>query len=155
MTRQQQEKGPPRRTGIRRGLALLTVASGLTVALIAVSLWWQERPLTEAERALQQGNPQLALSSVNRFLLTHPQSNRGQLLKARTLVALGQWSEATRVFERVGAENVHDWHAWATACLQQQQWTSATPLLERVLDSAPDHVDALHEITACRQHFVG
>jgi tetratricopeptide (TPR) repeat protein len=128
----------------------------LAVVIAAVSgslvggVWWQERPLHEAEALLETGDARGAIRLVNRFLREHPSHGRAQGIKARALVEVGDPAAAIALFEQAGAQDARELHAWARALVQQQQWSAAAPLLERVLAARIDQADVLLELTACR-----
>lgn len=125
------------------------------VAIIWGVVWYQnDRPIRQIESLLKSGQSSQALVQVGAFLRDHPDDVRAQVLRARILVEAGLLKEALRVFHSVGASEVADLHAWAKAHLLRQEWSDAQPVLERLLQLAPDDPDALHEITACRS-FLG
>jgi tetratricopeptide (TPR) repeat protein len=99
---------------------------------------------------LARGDALGAIALANRFLREHPGHGRASALKARGLVAIGDADAAIDLFERVGAEDARDFHAWAKALLQQEKWSTAEPLLQHVLASGIDRPDVLHELAACR-----
>ena len=140
---------PPRPRRRRRWLALLGI--GLCVVLLVGGLHWLvERPVRLAEAALDQGQPERALTLVTDFLADDPRHGPALAVRARALVALGKPQEAIRIFDRIGAAEANELHAWARAYLMQSQWSPALPLLQRVVDLEPDNADALYEITTCR-----
>ncbi len=106
--------------------------------------------LREAQRELQNGDPERALGLVNYFLDTHPEHGRALALKARALTATGRANEAVELYEKVGAASAEDVHAWARAYLIRQSWSRALPLLTQALRMEPDDAEALYEITSCR-----
>ncbi len=133
-----------RRIATQLSVVLLCVAGGLWGAM-----WWQERPLRTVEGLLRQGDLLRATTEVEHFLQDHPHHERALSLKARIFVEQGRSQEAIVLFERVGASEPQDLHAWAKALLQQEQWSLAIPLLEYVDKSGIDHADVVHEIAAC------
>ncbi len=143
---------PPRRGRrlLRRGFqgaGLLLLAAAIVFGVV----WFQERPLADAEAALLRGDPDLALRLTTYFLVNNPQHKGALTLKARALVKMGRApEEVVQIFEHAGAERKEDIHAWARAYLMLQQWSLAEPLLTRVLQLAPRDADALYEITTCR-----
>ena len=133
-----------RRIAIQLSAVLLCVAGG-----IGATVWWQERPLRVVAELLQGGDLQGALGEVERFLQDHPDHERALALKARIFVEQGRSQQAIDLFERVGASEPQDLHAWAKALLQLEQWSLVIPLLEYVDKSGIDHADVLHEMAAC------
>ena len=94
------------------GSALVRIARLAGVVALATALglgaafgwtWWQERPLREAERALEAGNAVRALGQADYYLDAHPGSGRAEAARARALAALGRVDEAVQIYERVGA----------------------------------------------------
>ncbi len=130
---------------LTQGMAVVLFVGGG----IWATLWWQERPLRTGAALLKQGDLAGAWREVDQFLREQPSHERALALKARILVEEGQSQQAITLFERVGASEPQDLHAWAKALLQQEQWTMALPLLEYVQKSGVDHADVLHEIAAC------
>jgi tetratricopeptide (TPR) repeat protein len=122
----------------------VVVAGGTVPAF----LYWQERPLRQAREALAAGNAEAALGRVTEYLLKHPRDSQALAFRARVLVLLGRPDEAIVWYERIGAAEVDDLHAWARAYLFREQYSRAVPVLQRVLEAAPDHADALYEITS-------
>jgi len=137
----------------QRSLLLLGLTVCLTTGLIIGILWWLDRPLAQAERLLEQDQYGQALSLIDESLKSRPQNSRALALKARTLTAMGRWSEAVHIFEHVGVDDAKDVHSFAQARLHQQQWSHALPLLERLMELDSTNADVLHEITACRSRL--
>lgn len=140
--------------GYLRPMLWVLVISALTTGGIWGYLWWDEGPLREANQALDQGDPALALKIVQKFLKTHAPHDGALAVKARILVALGRYDEALDLFSKVGPANLADLKACAQACLHLKQWAQAVGLLERALQLSPRDPDVLHEITAARA-FLG
>ncbi len=139
---------PPRRS--RRWLIRIVVIIAV-VAVATVGLqFWQERALGEAKAALERGDAKYAYFLLDKFLEKHPGHHLAMALQARTLVSLGAPDEAIALFDKVGAADVEDMHAWARALMIKNQWSHAVPLLTRVLDVDPNDMDALYELTACQ-----
>lgn len=139
---------PPRGTrsaGVQLGIVLLLAIGG-----IWGTLWWQDRPIRTAAHHIEKGNFQAAYQLLSDFLQQHPNDERALALKARILVQIGQPQQAIKLFERVGASDPKDMHAWAQAYLRLEQWTAALPMLEFVKKSGIDRADVLHELAACR-----
>jgi tetratricopeptide (TPR) repeat protein len=113
-------------------------------------IWWNDRPLVEAEASLEKGDAKYAQYLLAKFLDRHPHHQRAMALQARTQVALGSPDTAIALFEQAGGSTVQDLRAWARALLMTEQWSLAIPLLERVAQSEPTNPDALYELTACR-----
>jgi tetratricopeptide (TPR) repeat protein len=118
-------------------------------ALIGI-VWWQEAPLRRAEALLESGDGRGAIRLVNQYLRDHPNQGRAQGIKARGLVLIGDSRAAISLFEQAGAQDARETHAWARALLQQQEWSAAAPLLERVLAHGRHSPDVFLELTACR-----
>jgi len=134
---------------------MLLLIGGTALVGISFVVWYQqERPLIEIETTLQQGKVSPAFQLVGQFLRLHPDSARGQILKARILVQAGQPDEALRIFERYGASDISELQAWATAHLMRKEWSNALPVFERILQLYPDDPDALQGTTSCRT-FLG
>lgn len=113
-------------------------------------LWLQDQPLRDASALLEKKELTRAMQAVNRYLGDFPAHGGALTLKARILVEQGRSHEAIELFERVGASEPEDMHAWAKALLQQERWTQARPILEFVEQSGIDRADVLHELAACR-----
>lgn len=136
-----------------RRLPLLFIVLLIALAAFAAVwglVWFQERPLAQAEAALVAGDVDQALLLTREFLQQHPESSRGTALRARALVAAGQPNEAIRLFNRIGPASSEELHAYARALLMLERWTTALPVLVRVLQIEPTHADALYEISVCR-----
>jgi tetratricopeptide (TPR) repeat protein len=124
------------------------------LTVVGVVTYQSERPLREIEAALKSGQSAQALKLASQYLRDHPDDVRAQVLRARSLVEIGQLSDALRIFQSVGASEPADLHAWAKAHLLRQEWSDALPVLRQILQANPNDPDALHEMTAC-QSFVG
>ena len=146
------ESSMPDRNGLSnaaRRVWLVVICLAVTALGLWGFFWWQMLPLARVETLLEQGETRQALVDVDAFLKDHPGDQRALSLKARILVKRGQWSIAIRMFQKIGAANAGDLHAWAEALLHRQQWSEASSVLQRVLDLEPNNPDALHEMTAC------
>ncbi len=142
--------GPgPTRTG-RRWLKRTVVFGLVAVALLAGALWWQERALSEASQALEQGDTKYAMYLVGKFLERDPTNSRALALQARGLVALGYPDETIQIFDEIGAASADDMHALARAYMLRGEWSSAQRLLPRVLQLTPDDPHALYELASCQ-----
>jgi tetratricopeptide (TPR) repeat protein len=126
------------------GVVALATALGLGAAFGWT--WWQERPLREAERALEAGNAVRALGQADYYLDAHPGSGRAEAARARALAALGRVDEAVQIYERVGAAGPDDLLAWARAHLAREEWSRAASLLGQAARLRPDDPDALYEL---------
>src|SRR5262245_18596118 len=95
---------------------LFTIVAMLaTAALIVVAtVWFQDRPLTEADGELRAGRPTAALSAVEMFLQRHPADPRALQLKARALTGLQKWEDAIAIFSETGGSDAESLRAWAT-----------------------------------------
>ena len=138
---------------LRLVLGLLVVI-GLTAGGIWAYVWWDERPLRQADQALTAGNTAQASKLVQQFLKTHGPHDGALAIKARILVATGRHQEALDLFANVGPATLADMKACAQAWLHLEQWAQAVALLERALQLSPRDPDVLHEITAARA-FLG
>ena len=127
---------------------LLLVVAGTAAGLWGFG-WWEERPLSEVRWKLESDQPRQALRSVNRFLDRRPRSDTALLLKARALTELGRTRQAEQIFERVGATEPGDLHAWGRCLISRGQWSAALLPLEQVIASHPGHADALYEASVC------
>ncbi len=134
----------------RRWLKLAFIALPVSAALSFVLSWWQRQPLVEAEASEKAGRFDYAIALSDYYLEDHPDDGQALMLKARALTGVGRPAEAIALFERVGAAEMADIHAWARAHLLLRHWSRAIPLLVRALQLEPNNADALHEITACR-----
>lgn len=133
----------------RRLIAVLATVV-LTAALLSFAItWWRDRPLAQANAALDAGRPVEALRIVNELLRSRPGDGPASAVKARALVAVGRFREAAALFEKHGAATDDELHAFAKALLAIGRWESARPLLERYVRRNPSDADALHELTAC------
>lgn len=142
---------PRRKRRGRKGRWLAVPACLLfLVGGIWISLWWQEGLLRQGDALFQEDKYDAALSSVDEFLKSNPQHSAAIALKARILVEMGQSRQAIQLFEKVGASEREDLHAWAKALLQIEQWSTALPLLEFLNKSGKVDADVLHELAACR-----
>ncbi len=138
----------PRRSFLRRSYRWI-LASALLIGGIAGVPWWNERPLREAERLLEQKNATACLKAVDEFLKTDPRNSRAIALKARALVSLGDAMGAIRLIDQVGAATPEEMHAYAKACLILERWTTALGILEHLVSLTPTDADLLHELSAC------
>ncbi|MEO8165810.1 MAG: tetratricopeptide repeat protein [Betaproteobacteria bacterium] len=130
------------------GLVLVSVA-----AVVAVLVWWQDRPLAQAEALLQAGHPAEALESLDALLARRPAHQRTLLLRSRALVALQQWQEASQLFAQTGAGTPAELRAWSTALLHQRQWREALPILEQLAAIRGNDAEDLRDLTICRFQF--
>lgn len=125
-------------------LIILATISGLGVAL-----WWEDRPLRTIERALERRDFEHALAQVNQYLESFPTRSKALSQKARALAGLERWSEATRLFDRIGADSIAARRAWSLALVHEERWTEALPLLARLSEQFPDDSDVLFELASC------
>jgi tetratricopeptide (TPR) repeat protein len=131
-------------------LVLVVVLAVVAILLsVPISIWWQERPLGAAELELAAEKPIECIEQVDDFLREYPNHSRALGIKARALVRLGAMDAALAIFHAKGAYDPAEWQAWAVAHIAKQQWASALPLLNKVLDDEPDNSDAIEQITAC------
>ncbi len=128
----------------------LAVILGLTAGMIGAVLWWDDRPLREIERALERRDFELALRLANDCLAEFPESTQAIDQKARALTGMQRWSEAERLFERVGAQSAASQRAWSQCLLHDARWSEALPLLTRLDELSPLDSDVLHELAACQ-----
>lgn len=132
---------------LRWSLLLLVLA---TAAGTYGIMWWQERPLVQAEQALAAGDPELSQKLASYYLSQHPDNTRALSVKARALSQLGtEPEEVVRIFELIGPANQEETHAWARAYLVQQQYSVAVPLLKGVLELEPGNAEAQYELVSC------
>lgn len=127
----------------------MALAGGGAVCVVAF-LWWQDRPLREAEAALEAQQPRVALERAARILAKRPNDTRARAIQARAYVELGRWQDGLNVFSRIGAASAEELHAVATALLHLENWGEARPVLERLLQLQPHNPAVLHELAACR-----
>lgn len=140
----------PAKTNIKRWLARVALIAAM-VAVVTLGLHlWQERVLGQASAALERGDAKYARYLLEGFLSKHPGHQRAMALQAHSLVALGLPDEAIALFDKVGAADADDVHAWARALMMKSQWSQALPLLNRVLQVDPRDPDALYEAAACQ-----
>lgn len=139
----------PRRSFLRRWYRWILAAALLIGGIVGVP-WWNERPLREAERLLEQKDAKACLKIVDEFLKSDPRSSRAIALKARALVSLGDAMGAVRLIDQVGAATQEEMHAYAEACLILERWMTALPVLEHLITLTPNDPDLLHELSACR-----
>ncbi len=132
----------------------LGLAVTFAVVVVVFLVWWQDRTLVHAETLLQSGEAPAALAELNRFLARHPTHQSALLLKARTLVAIEQWSEASDLFAMTGASTPDELRAWSTALLHQRKWREALPILEQLVEFQEHDADCLRNLTVC-QHQLG
>jgi tetratricopeptide (TPR) repeat protein len=118
--------------------------------IVAVAVWWRDRPLAEAERSLEEGGANRALEAAEAFLTSHPGNGRALSVKGRALVNLGRWDEASEIFSQVNVQSPDDIRAWATALVNRQRWSEAMPLLQRLLELEANDPLALRHISVCR-----
>jgi len=130
-----------------RGLGVIVIVT--TVAIAGV-LWWNDRPIRAIERTLAQQDFERAARQADAYLAVDPESVQVLDQKARALAGLEQWSEAARIFERIGTDSVASQRAFSQALLHQERWSEALPLLTRLGKLFPDDADVLHELTACQ-----
>lgn len=142
--------GARTRGGLVRLLLLLLSGLALATTAAVALVWVRERPLRDAEQALERGDVEAALQATAGFLARHPENSRCLALRARALVAAGSPGEALRLFDRIGPASGPDLHAMARAYLMTEQWSQALPLLVGYLQLQPDDPEGLYEITACR-----
>lgn len=144
-----------RRSGGGSRVGLPRLAGAITLVILAGVgtafgwIWWQDRPLREAERALDAGNPSRALSLAEYHLDLHPGSGRAEAMRARALVELARADEAIAIYDRAGAASADDLLAWGRAHLLREEWSRAAPLLGQAARLRPDNPDALYELATC------
>ncbi len=142
----------PRRSRLRHLGPLLLLPAGVAAGIAGI-LWWQERPLRQAESLLvsdDSDGPAQALRIVDEWLLSNGEQGAVQALKARILVRLGDPAGALRILQQVGADRPEEMRAWIEACLLLERWTSALPVLEHLVRLQPNNPDLLHQLSACR-----
>lgn len=142
----------PRRSRLRQFGPLLLLPAGVAAGIAGI-LWWQERPLRQAESLLvsdDSDGPAQALRIVDEWLLSNGEQGAVQALKARILVRLGDPAGALRILQQVGADRPEEMRAWIEACLLLERWTSALPVLEHLVRLQPNNPDLLHQLSACR-----
>lgn len=142
-----------RRRGMRPLILLIVITAGMGGLGTWGFLWWQERPLRQATAFLEDGEPEQALSVIDEFLRDHPKQGAAMSLRARILVALAQPTQAIDLFERFGASNPKEIHAWAQGLLQLRRWREALTVLEHLSTTDVDRADVLHELAACRSEL--
>ncbi|MBM4000475.1 MAG: tetratricopeptide repeat protein [Planctomycetes bacterium] len=138
---------------LRKGITLAAIVGVAAVGASFGVTWYRERPLAEAEAAMDAGDYDAVFSLVSPFLQRYPDNSRALALKARMLVLMRDPSEAIRIFDRIGAANAKDLHAFARAYLLQEHWSVAMPLLEQTARLDPNNADALYELTSCRMRL--
>lgn len=126
------------------------LAVGIIGGVLWGTIWWEERPLAEGERLLEQKESSRALSLAEQFLRDYPNHGRATALKARSLLQLGRVDEAARLFDQVGAASEEDMRDCAKVYLLQQRWLESLPVLEYLVLQHPHDPDLLHELSACR-----
>jgi tetratricopeptide (TPR) repeat protein len=146
-------KRPSRRRrapGPLRWLIMLLIVAAVISGVLWGTVWWEERPLAEAEKYLREKNYEGALANAETFLKHSPGHGRAIALKARALVYTGNAAEAARLFDQVGAASPEEIRDCAKAYLMQERWVEALPVLEYLVQQSPDDPDLLHELSACR-----
>jgi tetratricopeptide (TPR) repeat protein len=131
-------------------LTSLAGALALIVVVVMAVIWWDERPLREAEQLMTAGEHVQALSVVNEFLREHPDHGQAGTTRGRIYVGLGRWSDSVTEFQRHGAVTAQDLHALAVSLLHLEQWSQALPVLEHVVTLNPSDADTLHELAGCQ-----
>ena len=139
-----------RRQNSVRLLTSLAGALALIVVVVMAVIWWDERPLREAEQLMTAGEHVQALSVVNEFLREHPDHGQAGTTRGRIYVGLGRWSDSVTEFQRHGAVTAQDLHALAVSLLHLEQWSQALPVLEHVVTLNPSDADTLHELAGCQ-----
>jgi tetratricopeptide (TPR) repeat protein len=122
----------------------------ISAGVIAIVLWWEERPLRDIEAALDRQEYAQALEMADRYLRESPSQVRAVEQKARALAGLGRWADADRLFEQIGPISIGGHRAWAKALLHEQRWIEALPLLVELTHQLPDDADLLHELAGCQ-----
>src|SRR5436190_17506960 len=141
---------PLRRPPWVRVLVGLVAIVVFTASAIGLSLWWEDRPLRAIEQALDRKDFPQALELAHDDLKVSPNHFPALDQKARALAGLERWTEAGRLFDRIGADSFASQRAWAQSLLHEQRWTEALPLLTRLNELSPDDGDILHELCACQ-----
>ena len=122
---------------------MLLFVAGVIAGVLWGTVWWEERPLAEAENCLRQKNYEEALAKADAFLRHFPGHGRAIALKARALVHTGNAAEAARLFDQVGAASPEEIRDCAKAYLMQERWVEALPVLEYLVQQSPDDPDLL------------
>lgn len=137
----------------RASAARLIAAAALivlvTISGLGITLWWEERPLRTIEHALEQKEFDEALKLANKYLEAFPTRSQALTQKARALAGLERWSEAARLFDRIGADSTAAQRAWSLALVHEERWNEALPLLARLSEVSPDDTDVLFELASC------
>jgi tetratricopeptide (TPR) repeat protein len=143
---------PPKRkrSQTRSRLTLLGIAVIVVVLIFGGVIWMQDSPLREAEQKLSAGDGDAAMRLIREWESRNSPTGRSQALLARSLVELGDFRRATKIFETVGAANAKEIHSWAGAYLSLQQWSDALPLLKDLRGRDPENPDVIHELAACQ-----
>ncbi len=139
-----------KRSLIRSRLTLLGMAVTVVVLIFSVVIWMQDSPLREAEQKLSDGDGDAAMRLIREWESFNSPTGRSQALLARSLVDLGDFRRAARIFETVGAANAAEIHSWAGAYLSLQQWGDALPLLKDLRGRDAKNPDVIHELAACQ-----
>lgn len=145
----QPQSSPKIRFGRNGPVRQIVVIAVIVVVAVVGYLWWDERPVRQIDAALQQRDYQQVIVLANDFLREHPDHGRTYELKARALVGLRRWGDATELFERVGVMSAEGERAWSLALLHQQRWTEALPLLTHLHQREPANAEVLHELISC------
>lgn len=140
---------PGRQRWLKRVLAVVVMVATVLLGM----LWWQERQLCEAAIALEKGDAKYAMYLVTRVLQRNPNNTRALAIQARGFVDLGYSEDAIKIFDHIGAASAEDTHALAKAFMMRQEWSSAEPLLIRVLQITPNDADVLYELTSCQMRL--
>ncbi len=139
---------PPRARG--RWLKRACLVGVALVLLLLGMVWWQERELSRAAQALEQGETRYAMYLVGKFLGRNPSNSRALAIQARGLLELGYPDETIQIFDTIGAASREDMHALARAYMLRGEWSSAERLLVRVLQLTPDEPNTLYELASCQ-----
>lgn len=129
------------------GTALILL---VTISGLAIVLWSEDRPLRTIERSLAREDFGEALGLANIYLKSFPSSSEALTQKARALAGLARWSEAARLFDRIGADTASGQRAWSQALMHEERWSEALPLLVRLSGLSPDDSDLLYGLATCQ-----
>lgn len=131
---------------LRRWAACAVGVAIVVAAVVAVWLWYLDRPVRAMRAAIAQQRWANALRRAFAYLESHPDDAETMRIVARALAGLGQWEKAEEYFTRAGDLPVEDLRVRADALIAARRTTDAARVLEQLHTQVPDDPEVLQRL---------